>query len=349
MFAVHVGPTAGEGILGRAYALPHGRASVLFVVVAGVGVSLLVSAPTTSRWRGVGKLVWRAALLLPFGLALQELDHRVAVILQDYAVLFLVAVVLVRIPDRWLLRMAAAAVPVGSVAYLLGQMRSPQVYTRQPVVFSDTPVEALHGLVFSGPYPLITWVAPFTFGIWLGRRDLRSRAVRSRLVLIGGVMAVLAWVVSAVSLAVLGEPSGSTGWTHLAADTAHSQMPLWIIGSTATAAAVLGASLLAADALPRLTRPLVVTGQVALTVYAGHILALHVIPDDATGPSLGPALGLLVLFTVASAVFALGWMRWFRQGPLEAVMNVPWWVADHWWRREPDPTRGPPRGAGSRV
>jgi peptidoglycan/LPS O-acetylase OafA/YrhL len=43
MVMVHIGPVRmeGSGLVGAAYRLPHGRASILFVVVAGIGVSLL--------------------------------------------------------------------------------------------------------------------------------------------------------------------------------------------------------------------------------------------------------------------------------------------------------------------
>jgi hypothetical protein len=42
MVMVHFGPTpAPNTVLGNLYDVPHGRASVLFVLLAGVGVALL--------------------------------------------------------------------------------------------------------------------------------------------------------------------------------------------------------------------------------------------------------------------------------------------------------------------
>jgi hypothetical protein len=104
MVMVHVGPTGSEatGALGGIYGLSHGRASVLFVLLAGLGVSLLDSdrmldgdrdsARSAARRRPAwARLGFRAALLLPLGLALQLLDHGVLVIVQYYAVYFVVA------------------------------------------------------------------------------------------------------------------------------------------------------------------------------------------------------------------------------------------------------------------
>src|SRR5690606_28996784 len=85
MFAAHVGPTYLESPAGRLYALPHGRASVLFVVLAGVGVSLLAGSRSKGLAEARRRLLGRAWWLLPAGLVLQALKHGVLVILQTYA------------------------------------------------------------------------------------------------------------------------------------------------------------------------------------------------------------------------------------------------------------------------
>ncbi len=324
MFAVHVGPTDADGLLGAFYRLPHGRASLLFVLVAGVGVSLLAASTRTSPMQARSKLVWRAVLLLPLGLALQELDHGAAVILQDYAVLFVVAILLLALPDPGLLGLAAVALPLGSIGFLWGRLEDPDRFARASAGLSDSFVDVLHRLVLSGPYPLITWLAPFLLGIWVGRRDLRSRAVRRHLLVWGTAVAVAAFTLSRLLQEVLGVTDDPTGWDHLVVDTPHSQMPLWVIGSTASAAAVLGAALFVAEALPRGTRPLVLAGQLALTVYVGHLLALHAAPAALTADEVLPALVLLGGFALASVVFATLWRRGFPRGPLEAVLYLPW-------------------------
>src|SRR5215212_1158851 len=79
MVMVHFGPTpAPDTALGNLYGVSHGRASVLFVLLAGVGVSLLVGGRSRggrSSLLARGRLVLRGALLLPLGLWLQGLDH----------------------------------------------------------------------------------------------------------------------------------------------------------------------------------------------------------------------------------------------------------------------------------
>jgi uncharacterized membrane protein YeiB len=323
MLAVHLGPTDAGGVLGRVYASPHGRASVLFVLVAGVGVSLLAASPSTSAGRTRGRLAWRAALLLPLGLALQELDHGASVILQDYALLFLVAMLVLRVPDRWLLALAGASTLLGPVAFWWGRANAPQTFDRSATHLTDPAGEVLHGLVLSGPYPLITWLAPFAFGLWLGRRDLRARHVRARLMLVGGALALAAAVTARGLVALLGRPTGFDDVRHLLTDAPHGQMPLWLLGSSGAAALVLGMSLVLADRARRLTWPLAATGQLALTMYVGHLLVLHAAPEQVTSDRLGEAALLLGAFTLVMVVAATAWRATFDRGPLELLLSRP--------------------------
>ena len=326
MLAVHVGPTDAGGVTGRLYALPHGRAAILFGLVAGVGVSLLSGSRTTTPAQARVKLLWRALVLLPLGLWLQTLDHNVFVILQDYALLFVVAIVLIGLGDRWLLALAGTSALVGGLGYLWGRIALPEAFERRPVAWGDPIGESLHGLVLSGPYPLITWLAPFLVGMWLGRRDLRSPMLWWRLGLVGGGLAVGARLLSMLLQAWWGVPAEPVGWEQALLDDPHSQMPLWVLGSTGSAMLVLAASLLVADAAPRVSWPLVATGQLAFTVYVGHLLALHLAREDLTADTVGPAAGLVLGFTLAAAVLATAWRAVLPRGPLELMLHLPWLV-----------------------
>src|SRR5919205_2258873 len=110
MVMAHFGPNpVPDTVLGNVYGVSHGRASVLFALLAGVGVALLVGDrlrgwPSLAR----GRLVLRGTLLLPLGLWLQGLDHGALVILQYYAVYFLFAALVLTLSDRWLLAGGAA-------------------------------------------------------------------------------------------------------------------------------------------------------------------------------------------------------------------------------------------------
>ncbi|MEX2550596.1 MAG: DUF418 domain-containing protein [Nitriliruptoraceae bacterium] len=324
MIAVHVGPTDIPGAAGRLYAAPHGRASLLFVLVAGVGVSLLDRSRSSSSREAAAKLGWRAVLLLPAGLVLQELDHGVNVILQSYALLFLVAILAVQLPDRWLLRVAGGALALGPVAFLLGRGAEPGAYTRISATVTDPPGDIVHALVLSGPYPLVVWIAPFLVGLWLGRRDLSSAGSQRRLLVVGGVTALIALFSARTLVVLLGTPRSPGDLRFLATSGAHSQMPLWLLGGTAAAVFVLGVSLRVAGRWPRATWPLQAVGQLALTAYVLHLVVLQVPQAPLRTDSLLSAVGLVAAFGIGLTILAVLWRRRFHRGPLELLLRPDW-------------------------
>jgi len=329
MLSVHFGPYPAHTLFEKIFTLASGRASILFVLMAGIGVSLLAGSHRVSPMDARLRLAWRALVLLPLGLALQELDTTVRVILPSYALLFLVGIWALGLRDRALLLLAAGFVLAGPVLFLRGYLQAPLIFDRNPVTLSDSMGQIIHSLVLSGPYPLITWAAPFLLGLWLGRRDLRSDATRTALVVGGATVAMAAAVTALVLNAVFESGPYPMGWARLMIDTPHSQMPLWLVGSMGAASMMLGLSLTAADLLQRLAWPLVALGQLSLTVYIAHLLLLHWWPSVFLSADAGKAMGVLLGVTLAATVFALAWRQAFPRGPVESLLHLPWQLARH--------------------
>jgi uncharacterized membrane protein YeiB len=322
MLAVHVGPTGDTSLAGRVYALAHGRASLLFVLVAGVGVSLLVRSRSTSVPDARRTLLWRAAMLLPAGLALQLMDHGVNVILQGYAALFVLAAVLLTVTDRVLLWGAGSLALVGPLVFLVGRMGDPARFSREEVAWGDSASAVVDGLVLSGPYPVVTWAAPLLLGMWLGRRALDRRRLQWQLVAIGSTAAITTLAVSLVGRRLTGG-GPSPGWHDLLSAAPHSQMPLWLVGGVGAAAAMLGLALVATDLAPRALRPLIALGQLAFTAYVAHLVALHLWTDALRGDEVGRSTVVVLVGTAVLAGSAWLWRTLAPRGPLEVLLRPP--------------------------
>jgi uncharacterized membrane protein YeiB len=344
MLAVHVGPMGLTDPAGRLYALlTHGRASILFGLLAGIGVSLLARSRSASLGETRLRLVWQAALLLPLGLWLQTLDVSIRVILSYYALLFVLGAVCIGLATRSLAALAAAALALGPVTFQLGRRVAPDTFDRAPVEWGDPTLEIAHGLLLSGPYPLITWAAPFLVGMLLGRADLRSRNLRLALVVGGCAVAVLAAAPSFLLGQVFAEPDARPDWLYLLDDRPHSQLPLWLIGSIGSALLVLGLSLVVADRLGKVVWPFVAAGQLALTIYVAHILAFHWFGETLRATELGEAVGTVTIGMAAAAVFAVLWRSLLPRGPLEFLMTLPALLM-RWRRAGWEPREGPAEG-----
>ena len=320
MIIVNVGPKDDNGPASLIIRAAHGRASILFVVLAGVGVSILARRALTKGITRRSTLLWRGLLLLLIGLGLQLLDHGVSVILPTYAALFFLAAFVVKMPARWLFTSAAASTLLGPVIWLLA--RRTENFSIEPASLSDSPLEILAAILITGPYPLVVWIAPFFLGLWLGRLPLGNRSIQLRMVFWGAGTAVVGLGISRVLVTVFGHPSPGFGFDRLISSVGHSQMPLWLISSSGTALALLGVLLLVVPRLDRRIRLLVAVGQMPLTVYTAHlvVIALLIRPGPETAFA-GVALSLA--FSATLILFAVVWIANLRYGPLEMLLRQP--------------------------
>ncbi len=327
MLMVHFGPKGGTDILGRLYALPHGRASVLFVLVAGVGVALLSSRPEKHAYARL-RLFCFSLFLLPLGLALEGLRHPVAIILHHYAVFFLLGIAAIRLTRRWLAVLASAFTIVGPLVFFAGMMVAPTLFDRESAEIGDPMTSIVSALLFTGPYPLIVWGAPLLWGLWIGRHDLRDRVLRFRLMGVGASLTLWAYVLSELLFRWVGEPGEPPDWRFLFAHSAHSEMPFWMIGGIGSAIFVLGAVLELSERFPRFVAPLSALGQMALTVYVLQILVLTAAAPLVHHDAVEPAIVSVATFTLLATVYAVIWRQVIGRGPVERLMHTLWlWAA----------------------
>jgi uncharacterized membrane protein YeiB len=129
------------------------------------------------------------------------------------------------------------------------------------------------------------------------------------------------------------EELGGSRFAYLLTDQPHSEMPLWMLGSIGSACAVLGGMLLLADRLPRATWPLAATGQLALTVYVGHLLLLGAFPELLKSETVQAASFTVGVFMLLTAAVCTLWRAVLPRGPLEAVLATPWRIIEHLTQR----------------
>lgn len=327
MVMVHFGPYEPDTstTVGWIYRTSYGRASMLFVMLAGVGVSMLFRGtergrPDAARRRTLAwtKVAWRAVVFLPLGLLLQMLPTPVAVILHYYAAYYVVGGLGAMLPTRWLVAATAAWTVLGPSLYvaLFGTALSVRGITDNPL---DV-VGVAGDILVTGFYPVLTWGPAVLVGVLVGRADLRDRATQAILLVGGAIVATAAYGASELARATSAAAANSP---YLLAE-GHSGTPLNVVGAVAVAVAVLGASLLVGSLLPRLSWPLVAVGQMALTVYTGHLLVLAVAPDWLEGrSSVEDAVFQVARFFVVTTVLCTLWRWRVNRGPLEWLLALP--------------------------
>ncbi|MEM9562867.1 MAG: heparan-alpha-glucosaminide N-acetyltransferase domain-containing protein [Actinomycetota bacterium] len=299
-----------------------GRAMPLFMMLGGIGV-VLVSQRSATPDRG---LIIRGAILFVLGLLLDSLDTWIAIVLQFYGLLFVVAPLFRRLPPRILAALAVATVAVGGWTYQV--VGSAPQRTSIDAVSDGWP--GLRSLLFDGYYPFFPVFAFFAIGLLLARLDLRSDRVARQLAGIGTAVGLGAlWLADDLANWFGVDPvAGQAGFgdgtfraARLLNADGHSAMPAWVISAAGTSAAVIGLSLLAARRWPALTRPVATLGTVALSFYVFQVLTTEIVPRPSTTP-LSQEWATVASLYGGFLVAAMVWKRYFRSGPLEALLRV---------------------------
>ncbi|MGI5466278.1 DUF418 domain-containing protein [Streptomyces sp. CA-132043] len=352
MYAAHLGPDPMDGgTSGFLVETAYGRASALFALLAGFSLVLLTGRPEPRTGRAgrqaVGRVVIRAAVLFAMGLALVALNTQIDVILACYALLFLLALPLYRLRAATLTVIAAASALVLPQDLYLIKVSIEEGNWSDTVIALDplakiTDSDGFIEILFTGAYPILTWIPFVIAGMAVARLDLTR--VRGRLALTGVGLAVLGYGGSWLALHLVpnayatiaartdGGSAGSAWWSDTVGEpdgvfrewllvaAPHSQTTFSIVGSTGVALAVLAGCLIAVDRLPRVRRlaaPVTAIGMMSLTVYVAHIVGIWALWDE----ELPSSLFALSAFTVAAMLLAVVWTRLFRRGPLEYLVH----------------------------
>jgi uncharacterized membrane protein YeiB len=309
-----------------------GRAAATFVVLAGVGITLLskravASGDPTALARVRRILVRRGLFLLLVGFA--NLRIWPGDILRVYGVSLLLAARLLAAPGRRLL--AGAAAYAAGFAALFCILDFEKNWDWETLTYHRlwTPTGLVRNLFYDGFRSVLPWTGFVLFGMWLGRLNLRDRRVNGRVLLGAAGVVLFAEFASWLCVSyVLAHPHGMAPDTIKALFGTESMpaLPLFLLASGGTAAAVIALSV-------RLTErwrwsfwgPLAATGQMALTWYFAHIilgLGTVVALGLVSSQPLPEAAGCGLLFFVTAVLASWLWKKFFRHGPLEWVMRA---------------------------
>lgn len=308
-----------------------GRAAATFVVLAGIGASLgtrraRISGDPQEQRRARIVMAKRALFLFVIGWAFFPIWP--ADILHFYGLYLLIGAVVLFAPDRRLWLLAASVVTVSLLFVLTFDPFANWDLTDYSYRGLTTPSGFLRNLFFDGFHPVFPWVAFYLFGMWLGRTDLRDRGWRRTLViraaLVVAVTEAAAWIVlgpKGTDLADLDDES----WRWLFSVEPIPPLPMYLAAGAGTAVLVICGSIWLTEHLSsRVIEPLVSTGQLALSIYLGHVLVGMGILDTIgrlENQSLPWAVITSLVFSVAAVAFSWAWRRRFHRGPLEALMR----------------------------
>ena len=328
-----------------------GKASALFAVLAGISIILstrrTLSAPGFRPWLSAALALWvRGLLIVVIGLFLGSISSRLAIILVNYGVMFVIASLFLRL--RWWLLGPLAAVwftvtPFLSHAVRLEYGLLPQ-YVVPGLASIFDPAWLFEAIVLTGYYPVLQWLGYVFAGMALAavpwhRLTPSLCAAGAGLLTAAAALGTSAALMGSRGRAAIDAASGPsddvddillTGsygvtptdtWWWLASTAPHSATPLDLWYTAGTALTIIGLCSAVAAGLGRHTvwlAPLSAPGSMPLTVYSGHVVLLEITGLFAVRP--WPEY---ILHVVLAVLFALVWRSLISaRGPLESVVST---------------------------
>ena len=329
MGAEDSGPTWLVDLVG----LLSGRAAAIFVVLAGVGVSLISKKARVLGDRALLQsdrtvLLKRALFLFVVGLLYTPVWP--ADILHFYGIYLASSALLLSASTRRLLTLSGVLVATAAIMILF--LDYGQGWDWKTLEYSGfwSPMGMVRHLFFNGFHPVVPWLSFLLVGMVLGRQDIQKASVRRRIFILGVIVAGVAEAGSRLLIRTLSE-------SHVAAESETivalfgtgpmPPMPLYVFAAAGTACAVIVAmvsvGLRYGEAI--WLRPFVATGQLALSLYVGHVLvgmgALELM-GRLENQTLPFSLLASMIFCIAGVQFSYLWRRRFERGPIEAIMRM---------------------------
>ena len=325
----------GQGyfIQGLLHSFMQGGAVATFLVLGGVGISLLTQrVRATNDAHGIAnnrkRLIRRAASLLVIGICCNLIWH--ASFLCFYSTCIVIGALLLTVSNRWLWSLAFICVVISVVFIFLiyGYFNYFEVIQNWETFWDSNPwtVKGMtFRLYFRGFHTILSWTVFLLIGMWLGRQEVHYPRVR-RDMLFGGIVVALVsvcalWMV-AFDVPQLPDsfyPTSIFGW---------DMGNIWILVMSlrsfvmcGTATAIIGGSLMLTEKYPstKWTKPFIASGQLALTLYVAHLIIGGGVQKllEALDKTLPFAIGSAVIFCICAVVFSHFWRKRYDRGPLE--------------------------------
>jgi uncharacterized protein len=323
--------TSQEGLFGLLNAF-NGNSSVLFVILAGMGVSLMTSQALLQpqqQPQSKAIVLKRSWFLFVFGLLF--FLWWPADILHFYGGYMHLAAFLLFVPRSTLLWTAFGAILVFHLLWLF--IPYDTGWDFQTFAYQDfwTVTGFLRNTFYNGWNPIFPWLAFFLLGMFLGRLNWQKHQTAQQTITIGALVYVLFRVFQYLLTLRDIHPDIKL---YMNADYLPPFLP-FMLSTASFSLFIIGLSIALGKRAEEKTwlRVLVQTGQMTLSHYCLHLtlglwglaclsrksLSLDLIlqPPSSAWLILGYALGYFLLTVIFSAL----WRRYFSLGPMEWLMR----------------------------
>jgi uncharacterized membrane protein YeiB len=328
-FKVAMNAKTGNSILIEFSELFEGRASALFVILAGIGVTLMANRSARVDEQSLVlkdrlPLIKRGLLLIVLGLAYTPIWG--ADILHFYGFYFLIAAIILKVNDKTLLLTSFIIMLIFPAIMMFFDYEQNWIWLTFTYENFWTLDGMLRRILFNGFHPVFPWAAFLVFGMWLGRQNLSDTLTRKKL-FIAAIVTLLVTEISFYAVRSMvgdGQPLGMTSEevTFLFSTSIIPPLPQYMISAASSAIIVLIGSLYFSEKFyqSNVVKWLYQAGKLSLTLYVAHvIIGMGVLEfiGRLENQTINFSLFCAFTFCTCGIFFSIFWLRFFKTGPLE--------------------------------
>jgi len=323
---------SATGPFGKFLNLFVGNSTAIFIILAGMGISLMTNRTDYSNEEKAklkSTVLKRSWFLFALGLLLYAWWP--GDILHFYGGYMHVAAFLLFVRARYYLWCALAAILIFHVLFFVIPIETGWDFSTYKYVDFWTLPGFLRNTFYNGWNSLFPWIAYFLLGMWLGRLKWEASATRRNVFLTG---LIFFSVFQIIRLFAKNNFFGEHVTNYITSEYFPPYLPFMMI-TAGFALMVIAACMFIGKTFPgnKLLNYLALTGKMTLTHYVIHLTVGMLVLAQLTGKTYTGYLkndvptspvyifSFAIAFFIASVIFSVAWSKRFRHGPLETVMR----------------------------
>lgn len=308
-------------------ALFEGRASAVFVMLAGIGIGLGFASKNRAGLASKEKQQIAKRGLLLFVIGLLFVPIWPADILHFYGLYFLIAIGFLAVPVKGLFISAFILILAYPLALQITDYDTAWDFTTLEYQDFWTMTGFARNTFINGFHPIWPWLSYLLIGLALVKMELTQHQVRRQLLKWSATVAVTTELLSRILISQLGDPLGQDVVDTYLTTQPMPPTPLYMIAASATAIALIMLCiefcLWRANSQMRLgvTKLFQQVGQLSLTFYFLHVILGMGVMEElgllTTSHSIESVMILTAGYCLFCLVFTKVWLRQFNTGPFE--------------------------------
>lgn len=314
-------------------ALFEGKAAALFVVLAGVGIAFMTNTAVKNndevKLRQARIKIFKRALLL-FIIGLSYIMIWPADILHFYGIYMLLTILFLKGKTSHIIIGITSCLLVYPI--LMFWIDYDTGWNFNDFTYLDfwTINGFIRNLFYNGFHPVIPWTAFMLLGLWFGRQDLTNDKFIKRTFIISLFSAIGMQFFSKFLIYFLsgGNETIITELVPVLGTSPMPPLPIYLFSSSSIALCIICSCIWFAKRIHNSFVIMVLksTGQLALTFYVAHIIigvgAVELLSTNVLGMfSIEFSVIYAIVFSILCMVFAIVWLRYKKQGPLEWILR----------------------------